>query len=177
MLHRNTRRKARSTGIVFLVVVGDATGEVWAGRFWPELEAGRALWGGDARALGGGDARALAGGDITGGGCSPPADGGDAARRARRRRRTSSGSSGFIVLCLLNGQMVLWALERPLSCCGRWSSLLLSLTHREIRLPAALGAATAVLGPVVWAPRAARSRHKAARTVLGRRKSPRRGAS
>ena len=99
-----------------MVGVGDATGDCWAGRFWPELEAGRALWGGDARALAlwGGDARALAGGDATGGGASPPADGGDAARRARRRRRTSSGSSGFIVLCLLNGQMVLCALERPL---------------------------------------------------------------
>ena len=88
MLHRRTRRKARSTGIVFFVGVGDATGEVWAGRFWPELEAGRALWGGDARALGGGDA--------TGGGAWPSVDGGDAFSRANLRRRTSSGSSGFI---------------------------------------------------------------------------------
>jgi len=98
--------------MVFFVGVGDATGEVWAGRFWPELEAGRAD-GGDARALAGGDARWLGGGDVTGGGCSPPVEGGDAPSRARRRRRMSSGSSGFIVLCLLNGQMVLWALERP----------------------------------------------------------------
>ena len=115
MLHRSTLRKARSTGIVFFVGVGDATGDVWAGRFWPELEAGRADDGGDARALAlaGGDARALWGGDVTGGGCSPPVEGGDAPSRARRRRRMSSGSSGFIVLCLLNGQMVLWALERP----------------------------------------------------------------
>ena len=99
-----------------MVGVGDATGDCWAGRFWPELEAGRADDGGDARDDGG-DARALGGGDVTGGGCSPPVDGGDALRRARRRRRTSSGSSGFIVLCLLNGQMVPWALERPL---GLW---------------------------------------------------------
>ena len=124
-----------------MVGVGDATGEVWAGRFWPELEAGRALWGGDARALAlaGGDARALGGGDATGGGAWPSVEGGDALRRARRRRRTSSGSSGFIVLCLLNGQMVLWGL-------GAASQLLwaveLSLTHREIRLPAGLSAAT-----------------------------------
>ena len=122
MLHLSTLRKARSTGIVFLVGVGDATGDVWAGRFCPELEAGRALWGGD-RALWGGDARALAGGDATGGGAWPSVEGGDAFSRANLRRRTSSGSSGFIVLCLLNGQMVPWALERPLSCCGGWSSL------------------------------------------------------
>ena len=80
MLHRRTRRKARSTGMVFFVGVGDATGEVWAGRFWPELEAGRADEGGDARALAlaGGDARALWGGDATGGGAWPSVDGGDA---------------------------------------------------------------------------------------------------
>ena len=77
----------------------------------------------------------------TDGQAPPPVDGGDAPSRARRRRRMSSGSSGFIVLCLLNGQMVPWALERPLSCCGPWSSLLHSLTHREIRLPAVLSAA------------------------------------
>ena len=88
MLHLKTLRKARSTGMVFFVGVGDATGEVWAGRFCPELEAGRADDGGDARALGGGDA--------TGGGASPPLEGGDAPSLARRRRRMSSGSSGFI---------------------------------------------------------------------------------
>ena len=115
MLHLKTRLNALSTGIVFFVGVGDATGEVWAGRFWPELEAGRADEGGDARALAlaGGDARALGGGDATGGGAWPSVEGGDAFSRANLRRRTSSGSSGFIVLCLLNGQMVLWALERP----------------------------------------------------------------
>ena len=122
--------------MVFFVGVGDATGEVWAGRFWPDwLEAGRALWGGDARALAlaGGDARALWGGDATGGGAWPSVEGGDAFSRANLRRRTSSGSSGFIVLCLLNGQMVLWALERPLglralglplcAALGLWASL------------------------------------------------------
>ena len=88
MLHLKTLLNALSTGMVFFVGVGEATGEVWAGRFWPELEAGRALWGGDARALGGGD--------VTGGGASPPLEGGDAPSLARRRLLMSSGSSGFI---------------------------------------------------------------------------------
>ena len=171
MLHRNTRRKAGRRGSS--LVVAPATEQVGPGASGP-ARAGCCL----------GRRRAGARRRRRAGACGRRHHGWwlFAARRRRAARArggagASSGSSGFIVLCLLNGQMVPWALERPLSCCGRWSSLLLSLTHREIRLPAALGAATAVLGPVVWAPRAARSRHKAARTVLGRRKSPRRGAS
>ena len=132
MLHLKTRLNALSTGIVFFVGVGDATGDCWAGRFCPEAEAGRALVGGD-RALWGGDARALGGGDATGGGAWPSVDGGDAFSRANLRRRTSSGSSGFIVLCLLNGQMVLWALERPLGCCGPNGAVGLSVSQKALR--------------------------------------------